>query len=181
MMDTPTIHLNVTCGAICTVVEGRGWLIRWVDREGWNTLKYEGEEAVDAGHYFFWEEWESCWSKKPLLLTNICFEVNLYVLLELFLAQPNAPLCFSRSRAWAWSLLGLIGYPHKAEPIGVHLGRAWWAGLNQKKARPRHDTTWNNLVSGRHDPLYRAGFGPRSRPMGGHEHCPFKAGTKWPI
>jgi hypothetical protein len=66
--------------------------------------------------------------------------------------------------------------------IGVHLGRAWWVGpKHRKKARPRHDTTRNSLVSGRHGPLYRAGFGPRSRPMGGHEHDPFKAGTKWPI
>jgi hypothetical protein len=51
----------------------------------------------------------------------------------------------------------------------------------RKKARPRHGTARNNLVPGRHGPLYRAGFGPRSRPMGGHEHGPFKAGTKWPI
>jgi hypothetical protein len=66
--------------------------------------------------------------------------------------------------------------------IGVHLGRAWWAGpKHEKKARPRHGTTRNNLVPGRHGPLYRAGFGPRSRSMGGHEHGPFKAGTKWPI
>jgi hypothetical protein len=32
-----------------------------------------------------------------------------------------------------------------------------------------------------HGPIYRVGFGPRSRPMGGHGHNPFKAGTKWPI
>jgi hypothetical protein len=51
----------------------------------------------------------------------------------------------------------------------------------EKKARPRHGTARNNLVPGRHGPLYRAGFGPRSRPMGGHGHGPFKAGTKWPI
>jgi hypothetical protein len=51
----------------------------------------------------------------------------------------------------------------------------------RKKARPRHGTTRNILVSGQHGPIYRAGFGPRSRPMGGHEHDPFKAGTKWPI
>jgi hypothetical protein len=51
----------------------------------------------------------------------------------------------------------------------------------KKKARPRHGTARNNLVPGRHDPLYRAGFGPRSRPMDGHGHGPFKAGTKWPI
>jgi hypothetical protein len=50
-----------------------------------------------------------------------------------------------------------------------------------KKARPRHNTTRNILVSGRHGPIYRAGFGPRSRSMGGHEHDPFKSGTKWPI
>jgi hypothetical protein len=51
----------------------------------------------------------------------------------------------------------------------------------RKKARPRHVTTQNILVPSRHDPLFRAGFGPRSRPMGGHEHDPFKADTKWPI
>jgi hypothetical protein len=51
----------------------------------------------------------------------------------------------------------------------------------KKKTRPRHGTTRNNLVPGRHGPLYRAGFGPRSWPMGGHEHGPFKAGTKRPI
>jgi hypothetical protein len=51
----------------------------------------------------------------------------------------------------------------------------------RKKTRPRHDTARNNLVSGWHGPLYRAGFGPRSRPMGGHEHDPFNTGTKWPI
>jgi hypothetical protein len=50
----------------------------------------------------------------------------------------------------------------------------------RKKARPRHGTTRNILVSGRPDPIYQVGFGPRSRPMGGHEHDPFKAGTKWP-
>jgi hypothetical protein len=50
-----------------------------------------------------------------------------------------------------------------------------------EKARPRHDTTRNILVPGRHDLIYRVVFGPRSRPMGGHEHGPFKAGTKWPI
>jgi hypothetical protein len=33
----------------------------------------------------------------------------------------------------------------------------------------------------RHGPIYQARFGPRSRPMGGHEHGSFKAGTKWPI
>jgi hypothetical protein len=66
--------------------------------------------------------------------------------------------------------------------IGVHLGRVWWAGPKHvKKARPRHGTVQNNLVPGRHGPIYRAGFGPRSRPMGGHEHGPFKTGTKWPI
>jgi hypothetical protein len=37
----------------------------------------------------------------------------------------------------------------------------------RKKARPRHDTSQNILVPGRHDPLFRAGFGPRSRPMAG--------------
>jgi hypothetical protein len=51
----------------------------------------------------------------------------------------------------------------------------------RKKARPRHDTSRNILVSGRHDPIYWAGFGPKSRPMGGHEHGPFKADMKWPI
>jgi hypothetical protein len=30
----------------------------------------------------------------------------------------------------------------------------------------------------RHGPIYRAGFGLRSRPMDGHEHDPFKSGTK---
>jgi hypothetical protein len=69
--------------------------------------------------------------------------------------------------------------------IGVHLGRAWWTGPKHgKKHGPgtaRHGTARNNLVPGRHGPLYRAGFGPRSRPMGGHEHGSFKAGTKWPI
>jgi hypothetical protein len=75
--------------------------------------------------------------------------------------------------------LRLPGFPGN---IGVHLGRVWWAvPKHRKKARPRHGTTRNNLVPGRHDPLYRVGFGPRSRPMGGHEHDPFKADTKWPI
>jgi hypothetical protein len=62
-----------------------------------------------------------------------------------------------------------------------------WAGPDGparstvKKARPRHGTTRNILVPGRYGPIYRAGFGPRSRPLGGHEHDPFKADTKWPI
>jgi hypothetical protein len=51
----------------------------------------------------------------------------------------------------------------------------------RKKARPRHGTTRNILVPGRHGTIYQAGFGPRSWPMGGHEHDPFKADTKWPI
>jgi hypothetical protein len=51
----------------------------------------------------------------------------------------------------------------------------------EKKTRPRHGTTQNNLVPGWHGPIYQAGYGPRSRPMGGHEHDLFKAGTKWPI
>jgi hypothetical protein len=52
MMGTPTVSLNVTCGAICTVVVGRPWMILYVEEwigEGWNTPKYEGEEVVDAG------------------------------------------------------------------------------------------------------------------------------------
>jgi hypothetical protein len=55
------------------------------------------------------------------------------------------------------------------------------ARSTHKKARPRHGTARNNLVPVRHGPLYRAGFGPRSHPMGGHEHDSFKADTKWPI
>jgi hypothetical protein len=66
--------------------------------------------------------------------------------------------------------------------IGIHLGRARRAGPKHgKKTRLRHDTTRNILVPGRHGPIYRVGFGPRSRRMGGHEHGPFKASTKWPI
>jgi hypothetical protein len=30
MMDTPTIPLNVTCGAICTVIK-RLWMIQYVE------------------------------------------------------------------------------------------------------------------------------------------------------
>jgi hypothetical protein len=51
MMGTPTVSLNVTYGAICTVVEML-WMIRCVEEcigEGWNTPKYEGEEAMDTG------------------------------------------------------------------------------------------------------------------------------------
>jgi hypothetical protein len=51
MMGTPTVSLNVTCGTICTVVEML-WMIRCVEEwigEGWNTPKYKGEEAMDAG------------------------------------------------------------------------------------------------------------------------------------
>jgi hypothetical protein len=65
-----------------------------------------------------------------------------------------------------------------------HLYVYIWAGpggparSTEKKSRPRHGTARNNLVSGRHGPIYWAGFGPRSRPMGGYEHGPFKAGTK---
>jgi hypothetical protein len=51
----------------------------------------------------------------------------------------------------------------------------------RKKSTVQHGTTRNNLVSGRHGLLYRVGFEPRSRPMGGHEDGPFKAGTEWPI
>jgi hypothetical protein len=42
-------------------------------------------------------------------------------------------------------------------------------------------STKKNTAQTRHDLIYRAGFGPRSRPMGGHEHDSFKSGTKWPI
>jgi hypothetical protein len=59
------------------------------------------------------------------------------------------------------------------------VGRA--KARKKSTAQARHGTARNNLVSGRHGPLYRVGFGPRSRPMGGHEHGPFKADTKWPI
>jgi hypothetical protein len=55
MMDIPTVPLNMTCDVICTVIE-RLWMIRYVDEwigERWNTPKYEGKEAVDAGHEFF--------------------------------------------------------------------------------------------------------------------------------
>jgi hypothetical protein len=48
----------------------------------------------------------------------------------------------------------------------------------RKKAQPRHGMARNILVSGQHGPIYQAGFGPRSRPMGGHEHDPFKAHTR---
>jgi hypothetical protein len=65
--------------------------------------------------------------------------------------------------------------------IGVYLGRAWWAGLKHKKrARPRHDTARNILMSGRHDPIYQDGFGSRSRPMGGHEHGPLRQARNGP-
>jgi hypothetical protein len=56
MIGTPTVPLNVTCDAICTVV-GRLWMIRYVEdwiREGRNTPKYEEEETVDVGREFFW-------------------------------------------------------------------------------------------------------------------------------
>jgi hypothetical protein len=46
-------------------------------------------------------------------------------------------------------------------------------------AQARHDPKYFN--AGRHGPIYRVGFRLRSRPMGGHEHGPFKVGTKWPI
>jgi hypothetical protein len=55
MISTSTVPLNVICGAICTVVE-RLWMIWYAEEwigEGWNTPKYEGEEAVDAGRDFF--------------------------------------------------------------------------------------------------------------------------------
>jgi hypothetical protein len=55
MMCTPTVPLNVIGGAICVVV-GSLWMIRYVEKwigEGWNTPKYEGEEAVDVGREFF--------------------------------------------------------------------------------------------------------------------------------
>jgi hypothetical protein len=89
-MGTPTVTLNVTCGAICTVV-GRLWMIRYVDEwigEGWNTPKYEGEEVVDAGYQFFEERMrELLEQEKPLFLTNIYFGVSLHVLLELLLPR----------------------------------------------------------------------------------------------
>jgi hypothetical protein len=59
--------------------------------------------------------------------------------------------------------------------IDVHLGIDWL------KARFRHDTTRNILVSDWHDLIFRTGFGLRLRPMGGHEHGPFKTDTKWLI
>jgi hypothetical protein len=55
------------------------------------------------------------------------------------------------------------------------------SGLMGRPEAQKKSTAQNNLVLGRHGPLYRAGFGPRSRPMGGHGHGPFKADTKWPI
>jgi hypothetical protein len=45
----------------------------------------------------------------------------------------------------------------------------------------RPEARKKSTAQARHGPIYRAGFGPRSRPMGRHEHDPFKAGTKWPI
>jgi hypothetical protein len=67
-------------------------------------------------------------------------------------------------------------------PYGGHYRCTFEPGLmGRPEARPMYGTTRNNLVSGWHGPLYRAGFGPRSRPMGGHEHDPFNADTKWPI
>jgi hypothetical protein len=45
----------------------------------------------------------------------------------------------------------------------------------QKKARPKHDMTQNILVLGRYGPIYRAGFGPRSWPMGRHEMAHIEA------
>jgi hypothetical protein len=56
--------------------------------------------------------------------------------------------------------------------IGVHLGRGL---VGQPEAWKK------STAQARHSPIYRAEFGPRSRPMGGHGHGPFKAGTKWPI
>jgi hypothetical protein len=44
----------------------------------------------------------------------------------------------------------------------------------RKKAWPRYDMVQNILVSD--DTAWY--IGPRSQPMGGHKHGPFKAGTK---
>jgi hypothetical protein len=50
------------------------------------------------------------------------------------------------------------------------LGQAGWAG-------PKHGK--KIMARARYDPKYfSVGFGPRSQPMGEHEHDPFKAGTK---
>jgi hypothetical protein len=44
------------------------WYVEeWIG-EGWNTLKYEGEEAVDAGHYFFWKNERAVEVKKTTII-----------------------------------------------------------------------------------------------------------------
>jgi hypothetical protein len=64
----------------------------------------------------------------------------------------------------------------------VHLGWAWWAGTKHaKKARPRHGTTRNYFGPGRPGTMHRAGFGPKPRPMGGHEPGPFNKARKGPL
>jgi hypothetical protein len=67
-------------------------------------------------------------------------------------------------------------------PRAVHLGRAWWAGTKHaKKARPRHGTARNYFGPGRAGTMHRAGFGPKPRPMGGHEPGPFNKARKGPL
>jgi hypothetical protein len=58
-------------------------------------------------------------------------------------------------------------------PVGWHEAR--------KKARPRHGTTRNYFRPGRPGTMHRAGFGPKPRPMGGHEPGPFNKARKGPL
>jgi hypothetical protein len=103
-MCASTVTLNMTCGAICTVV-GMLWMIRYIDEwigEERDTSKYEGEGAVDAGHQFFGKNEEIVIVRKTIIfLTNICFVVSLHVRLELLLGsstpQRNLENCCSQN------------------------------------------------------------------------------------
>jgi hypothetical protein len=92
-----------------------------------------------------------------------------------------------RTGIYCWS--GRRCGHHVLEIISVHLGRARWADpKHEKKARPRHGTARNNLVPGRHGPLYRAGLGRGHGPWAGTgtarlrqaRNGPYR-GTKRPI
>jgi hypothetical protein len=58
-------------------------MIRYVEErigEGWNTLKYEGDDTVDARCEFFWKERGSCWSKK----NHYCLIISVFELVDTF-------------------------------------------------------------------------------------------------